>query len=73
MNELKDRLDKFRALAEEVRVLRRHAARLKDAERELEAEGRAVVRLLDAGDLLARGNAGWEGRVLTFLAELTKP
>lgn len=60
----------FRFLSKRVTELRKAANELPKVEEEATAKQFEVMKMLEGMDLDARGNAGWEQRMMWFLNEL---
>lgn len=69
---LHEQLASFREKKEKVKNLRIALKELPKVEEEMEVLSREIIKTLDSCDLLARGNYGWEGRVIHFLESLTR-
>jgi len=63
------RLNRLATLKDQISRCREEAARLPELEREYKAMHDGLTKSLDSIDVAARGNFGWERRIVPFLME----
>lgn len=69
---VKDALRDYRHLSKQIVDVRALIAKLEKLEQEAKEAHQKVLQELEAMDVKAPGNMGWEGRVMSFLLELDK-
>lgn len=73
IEEVRNTLRKISQLRDEIPVLRKAVARLRDAEEEWRVLAKALNKQMEELDLAHSGNYGHEGRRLHFLIDLVFP
>ncbi len=63
------RIERMKVLANQIAACRIEAKKLVELEQQYQATHKELTELLDSMDVTARGNYGWERRIVPFLTE----